>query len=113
MYSQCDLRQLFLGEVQRVVEGPDPVLAGVFPLRQVRSQDAVIHHVDEGSNTVPAFIIEPDLRTVKHEPSNVQKQEGFSVCFLSHFSLTLTLFLVSKPLIKLDKLSRNRSAAAP
>lgn len=45
-----------------MVEGPDAVLAGVFPFRQVCSQEAVIHHVDECSDTVPAFIIEPDLR---------------------------------------------------
>lgn len=31
----------------------------------------------------------------------------------AHASLTFTLFLVSKPLIRPDKLSRNRSAAAP
>lgn len=45
-----------------MVEGPDAVLLGVFPFRQVRSQDAIIHDVDERSDTVPAFIIEPDLR---------------------------------------------------
>lgn len=44
-----------------MVEGSDPKLAGVFPLRQICSQDAVIDHVDECSDTVPAFIIEPDL----------------------------------------------------
>lgn len=63
LYPQSNLGQLLLGQVQGVVEGPDAVLAGVGPRGQVGSQDAVIDHVDEGADAVPAFIVEPDLRT--------------------------------------------------
>lgn len=44
-----------------MVEGSDPELAGVVLLRQICSQDAVIDHIDECADTVPSFIIEPDL----------------------------------------------------
>lgn len=44
-----------------MVRSTDAVLAGVFAFRKVCSHDAVVHHVDERSDTVPAFIIEPDL----------------------------------------------------
>lgn len=64
MYLQRHLRQLLLGQVQRVVEGPDAVLAGVGAARQVGPEDGVVHDVDECSDAVPAFVVEPDLRTV-------------------------------------------------
>ncbi len=48
-----------------MVEGYDAVLVDIFPFRQVCSQDAVIHHIDESADTVPAFVIEPDLRRVQ------------------------------------------------
>lgn len=61
VYSQRHLGQLLLGEVQRVVEGSDAVHAGVLPLRQVGPQDAVVHHIDEGADAVPALVVEPHL----------------------------------------------------
>lgn len=61
-YSQSHLGQLLLGQVQGVVERPDTKFAGVCPARQVCPQEAVVDHVDEGSDAVPAFIIEPDLK---------------------------------------------------
>lgn len=61
-HSQSDLGQLLLGQVQRVVEGADAVLAGVSSLRQVCPKDGVVHHVDEGADAVPAFVVKPDLR---------------------------------------------------
>lgn len=61
--SQSDLGQLLLGQVQRVVEGADAVRAGVRPRGQVRPEDGVVHHVDEGADAVPAFVVEPDLRS--------------------------------------------------
>ena len=45
-----------------MVEGGDAVPAGIFTCGQVGPQDAVVHHVDEGRNTVPAFVVKPDLR---------------------------------------------------
>lgn len=125
VYSQRHLRQLLLGQVQRVVEGPDAVLAGVRAAGQVGPEDGVVHDVDECSNAVPAFVVEPDLRTVGNvsgsannlmflvlvcSPAFIKKVRAL---FLWSGVLTLTLFLVSKPLMKPDKLSRNRSAAAP
>lgn len=64
VYSQRHLRQLLLGQVQRVVEGPDAVLAGVGAAGKVGPEDGVVHDVDECSDAVPAFVVEPDLRTV-------------------------------------------------
>lgn len=60
-HSQCDLRQLLLGQVERVVVGGDAELGGVFAGLQVCPQDAVVHHVEEGADAVPAFVVEPDL----------------------------------------------------
>lgn len=62
VHSQGHLRQLLLGQVQRVVEGHDAVVVGVRPWRQVGSQDGVVHHVHEGRDAVPALVVEPDLR---------------------------------------------------
>lgn len=62
VHSQGHLRQLLLGQVQRVVEGHDAVVAGVCTRRQVSSQDGVVHHVHEGRDAVPALVVEPDLR---------------------------------------------------
>lgn len=45
-----------------MVERPDAKVGGVFPWGEVRSQDPVTHHVDEGAHAVPAFVVEPDLR---------------------------------------------------
>lgn len=90
-----------------MVERPDPNLAGVGPLRQVGSQDAVVDDVDEGADAVPAFVIEPDLERKDGSLSRPQPAAAWTS------SLTFTLFLVSKPLMKPDKLWRNRSAAAP
>ena len=45
-----------------MVEGADAVLGGVRPGGQVGAQDAVVDHVDERPDAVPALIVEPDLR---------------------------------------------------
>lgn len=58
---QRHLGQLLLCEVERVVEGGDAELGGVAPGGQVGAQDAVVHHVQERPDAVPAFVIEPDL----------------------------------------------------
>lgn len=107
-YSQCHLRQLLLGQVQGVVEGPHPKVAGLLPWRQVGSEDAVVDDVDEGPDTVPAFVVEPDLKN-----KDGDEWQEVLASIPPDAGLTFTLFLVSRPLMKPDKRSRNRSAAAP
>lgn len=60
-YSQCHLRQLLLGQVQWVVVGTDAKPFGVFASLQTRPHYPVVHDVDERANTVPAFVVEPNL----------------------------------------------------
>lgn len=63
-----------------MVEGPDPELAGVRPFRQMCSQDAVVDHVDERSDAVPAFIIEPDLGEEDGSLSGPQEAAAWASC---------------------------------
>lgn len=60
--SHCDLRELLLGEVQRVVDGRDAELHGFGVWREEGPQDGVVGHVHEGHDGVPAFVVVPDLR---------------------------------------------------
>lgn len=46
-----------------MVGGRDAKLCGVLVVFQTRPQDAVVHHVEEGTDAVPAFVVEPDLET--------------------------------------------------
>lgn len=61
-YSQRHLRQLLLGEVERVVVGTDAERFGVFASLQACPQDPVVHHVEERADTVPAFVVKPNLK---------------------------------------------------
>lgn len=61
-HSQCNLRDLLFGKVQRVIVDCDAVFAWVFSWRQIGPQNTVVHHVEEWPNAVPALVIEPDLR---------------------------------------------------
>lgn len=60
-YSQRHLGQLLLGEVERVIVGGDAKLCRVVAALQTRPQDAVVHHVEERADAVPALVVEPDL----------------------------------------------------
>lgn len=51
-----------LGEVEWVVEGSDAVSTWVFVLLQVGPKDGIVHHVQEGGNGMPAFVVEPHLQ---------------------------------------------------
>lgn len=46
-YSQCHLRDLLFGKVQRVIVDCDAIFARVFPWRQIGPQNTVVHHVEE------------------------------------------------------------------
>ncbi|TNN64375.1 hypothetical protein EYF80_025416 [Liparis tanakae] len=67
--EDCDLGQLLLGEVERVIGGSDAELGGVLVGLQTRAQDAVVHHVEERADAVPAFVVEPDLETERQAPA--------------------------------------------
>lgn len=60
-YSQRHLGQLLLGEVEGMVVGGDAKLCWVVAALQTRPQDAVVHHVEERADAVPALVVEPDL----------------------------------------------------
>lgn len=61
-HSQCHLGDLLFGKVQRVIVDCDAIFALVLPWRQIGPQNTVVHHIEEGSDAVPALVIEPDLR---------------------------------------------------
>lgn len=44
-----------------MIGGSDAKLGGVLSGFQTRPQDAVVHHVEEGADAVPALVVEPDL----------------------------------------------------
>lgn len=60
-YSQCNLWQLLLGEIEWVIVGSDAKLCGVLAGWQACPQDAVVHHVKERTNAVPTLVVKPDL----------------------------------------------------
>lgn len=44
-----------------MIERRDAKLGGVLAGGQTGPQDSVVHHVEEGPDAVPAFVVEPDL----------------------------------------------------
>lgn len=44
-----------------MVKSFDGELGGVQTGGETGTQDTVVHHIEEGSDAVPTFIIEPDL----------------------------------------------------
>ncbi len=44
-----------------MIVGSDAKLCRVFAVLQIRPQDAVVHHVEERTDAVPALVVEPDL----------------------------------------------------
>ena len=60
-HSHGDLGELLPGQVQRVVDGRDPVLIQGGGAGQRRPQDGVVGHVHEGDHGVPALVVVPHL----------------------------------------------------
>lgn len=44
-----------------MIVGSDAKLCRVVAALQTRPQDAVVHHVEERADAVPALVVEPDL----------------------------------------------------
>lgn len=44
-----------------MIVGCDAKLCRVFVGLQICPQDAIVHHVEERTDTVPALVVEPDL----------------------------------------------------
>lgn len=61
--SHGDFSELFLGQIQWVVVGSDTVFSPLWPRWQIRSQKAVIHHVNKRHHSMPSFVIVPHLST--------------------------------------------------
>lgn len=78
VYSQGHLRELLFSEVQRVVKSLDGEFAGVQPGGQTGTQNTVVHHVEERSDTVPAFVIEPNLQVKPRRISLHKTSSGHS-----------------------------------
>lgn len=55
------MRELLLGEVERVVGRGDAVAAGVLRGGQVGPQDGVVSDAEEGHHAVPGLVVEPHL----------------------------------------------------
>lgn len=64
-YLQGHLRELLFGQIERVVERIDAELGSLGAGGEVGAQDSIVHDVEERSDTVPAFVIEPDLHNKK------------------------------------------------
>ena len=60
-HSHSDLRELFLGEVQGVVDSSDPILIQVGASGQVCPEDGVVGHVHERHHGMPALVVVPHL----------------------------------------------------
>lgn len=60
-HSHSDLRELALGEVERVVDSCDPIFVQVGSFRQICTQDGVVGHVHERHHSVPALVVVPNL----------------------------------------------------
>lgn len=50
-----------------MIVGSDAKLCGVFAAFQTCPQDAVVHHIEERTNAVPALVVEPDLEREREE----------------------------------------------
>lgn len=64
-YLQGHLRKLLFGQIERVVERIDAELGALGPGGEIGAQDAIVHDIEERSDTVPALVIEPDLHDKK------------------------------------------------
>lgn len=62
IYLQRHLRELLFGEVERMVESFDAELGALRAGGQISTQDSIVHDIEERSDTVPALIIEPNLK---------------------------------------------------
>lgn len=51
-----------LGQVERVIEGSDPISTRVFALLEVGPKDGIVDHIQEGGNRMPALVVEPHLQ---------------------------------------------------
>lgn len=60
-YSHSDLRELLLGEVQRVVDDSDSIFVQVGSFWQVCTEDAVVGNIHERNHGVPALVVVPNL----------------------------------------------------
>lgn len=90
LHLQCNLGELFFGEVQRVIEGCNAKFMWVLPWGQVGTQYAIVHHIEESSNTMPAFVIEPDLKKkvdVKSFILLINSKKNFSLLNVSYTDL--------------------------
>lgn len=59
--SHGGVRELLLGEVERVIGRGDAVAPGVLRGGQVRPQDGVVSNTEEGHHAVPGLVVEPHL----------------------------------------------------
>lgn len=59
--------ELFLGQIQWVIVGSDAVFSPLWPWWQIRSQKAVIHHVNKRHHSMPSLVIVPHLSTQKNQ----------------------------------------------
>lgn len=57
-----DFRELFLGEVQRMVDSSDPIFLRGLASPQVSSKDCSICYIKETNHSMPAFIVKPHLK---------------------------------------------------
>lgn len=94
-YSQCHLRQLLLGEVERVIVGTDAERFGVFTSLQACPQDPVVHHVEERADTVPAFVVEPNLKGEMTILDSQVQSDNISFSFMARPALYLIRSILS------------------
>lgn len=60
-HSHSDLRQLFLREIQWMIDGSDSVFVQVSSFGQVCTEDGVVGHIHERNHCMPALIVVPYL----------------------------------------------------
>lgn len=60
--SHSDLRELFFGEVQRMVDGSDSIFSKVSFSGQVCTEDCIVGHVHKRYHGMPALIVIPHLQ---------------------------------------------------
>lgn len=60
-HSHSDLRELFFGEVQRMVDHSDSIFSQVGTFRQVCTKNGIISHIHERHHGMPALIVVPHL----------------------------------------------------
>lgn len=60
-HSHGGVRELLLGEVERMVGSRDAVATGVLLGGQTSPQDGVVCNTEEGHRAVPGLVVEPHL----------------------------------------------------